>query len=292
MSRASSTLHPRLCTESSTAGKPPIPWKIAALVGAMNGRVSRATIRRALCREYRRKWRSMKRIPISKETAALRLQFAQGWEGEEEELAETIFSDECSVQNAPNNPNSWVFRKAYERFQRAVVNITTHGKPTISLMVWAGIWRGGRTKLVIMERDQAAKRKGYTARSYRKALSEGLLPVYDGTRRFQQDNAKIHVAGGTPEWLQLHGIEYIDWPPHSPDLNPIEHMWKALKDKLGAICPHLHEFRKNEASIAKLTEYLHLAWEALPQDLVDRLIDSVPRRLAAVRRARGWYTKY
>ncbi|KJZ77970.1 hypothetical protein HIM_02607 [Hirsutella minnesotensis 3608] len=58
-----------------------------------------------------------------------------------------------------------------------------------------------------MERDSAAKKKGYTAKSYQKALSEGLLLVYDGTRRFQQDNARIHNFGGTPQFLQLHGVE-------------------------------------------------------------------------------------
>ncbi|KJZ68654.1 hypothetical protein HIM_04760 [Hirsutella minnesotensis 3608] len=143
-----------------------------------------------------------------------------------------------------------------------------------------------------MERDSAAKKKGYTAKSYQKALSEGLLLVYDGTRRFQQDNARIHNFGGTPQFLQLHGVEYIDWPPHSPDLNPIEHVWRLLKDKLAELCPHLAELKKNQASIEELEAHLRSAWEAIPQDRIDSLLSSLPRRLAAVRKARGWYTRY
>ena len=138
-----------------------------------------------------------------------------------------IFSDESSIQNQPNNRRGRVFRK-HENFQRAVVNVTVQDL----LMVWAGIWRDGRTDLVIMKRDQTTACKVYTAKSYQNALSEGPLSIYDGTRRFQQDNARIHNFGGTPEWLQIHGIEYIDWPPHSLDLNPIEHVWKALRAKL------------------------------------------------------------
>lgn len=203
-----------------------------------------------------------------------------------------IFSDESSVQNKPNNSHGWVFRKSHERFQRELVNFKTHGKAKISIMVWAAIYDTGRSELIIMERDPTAPRGGYSAKSYQNALEAGLLPIYNNSRRFQQDNARIHNFGGTPEWLQLHGIEYIDWPPDSPDLNPIEHVWKALKGKLTEICPELCELRNNETSRSLLAEKLALAWRAVSQELILDLIRSLPRRLKAVIRARGWYTKY
>lgn len=159
-------------------------------------------------------------------------------------------------------------------------------------MIFAVIYDDGRSDLIFMERDETARRRGYTSRSYQKALEEGLLPIWDPTRRFQQGNARIHNFGGTPEWLQIHGIEYIDWPPHSPDLNPIEHVWKALKEKLFYLFPHLYELKNNAASIDELKRCLRIAWAAIPQDLIRRLIASMPRRLAAVIRARGYYTKY
>jgi hypothetical protein len=123
-------------------------------------------------------------------------------------------------------------------------------------------------------------------------LSEGLSPIYDSTRLFQQDNARIHNFGGTPEWLQLHGIEYIDWPPHSPDLNPIKHIWSALKKKLSQICPELRDLRRNHTDIALLKQKIKEAWDLIDQELIDTLVESMPRRLAAVRAARGYYTRY
>jgi hypothetical protein len=56
--------------------------------------------------------------------------------------------------------------------------------------------------------------------------------------------------------------------------------------------PDLHLLTNNDANAATVEEALKVPWERLPQDLIDRLIDSVPWRLEAVVRARGWYTKY
>ena len=39
---------------------------------------------------------------------------------------------------------------------------------------------------------------------------------------FQQDNARPHRALKTQQFLESQGIEVLDWPSQSPDLNPIE----------------------------------------------------------------------
>ena len=46
------------------------------------------------------------------------------------------------------------------------------------------------------------------------------------------DNAPIHTARIIENWLLEQGIEIMDWPPYSPDLNPIENLWKLLKDQI------------------------------------------------------------
>jgi len=46
---------------------------------------------------------------------------------------------------------------------------------------------------------------------------------------FQQDGAPTHAARVTQEWLHANCPEMIEkdqWPPNSPDLNPLDyHVW-------------------------------------------------------------------
>ena len=64
-----------------------------------------------------------------------------------------------------------------------------------------------------------------------------------------------------------------------------------MKEILRKDFPGLYLLKRNAENTAKVEKALRVAWDRVPQDLIDRLIRSMPRRLAAVRKARGWYTK-
>ena len=91
-------------------------------------------------------------------------------------------------------------------------------------MFWAAFGHRIRTNLVVMRGDPASKKGGVTARIYIRVLDEHLPTVLDYDSIFMQDNTPIHKAHAVTKWLEDMGIEVVDWPPYSPDLNPIENL--------------------------------------------------------------------
>jgi len=49
---------------------------------------------------------------------------------------------------------------------------------------------------------------------------------------------------------------------------------------------------KTEENIQKIKECLQVAWKALPDSLLDSLIESMPQRITACIKAKWWHTKY
>jgi transposase len=164
-------------------------------------------------------------------------------------------------------------------------------------MVWGAIWldRRGRPKrspLVIMERDPNAPRGGYSSQSYIKTLEEGLLPTYQQSELFMQDNARIHTSRAVVDFLEQHNITTIDWPPYSPDLNPIEHLWWRLKSMMYKLYPQFNNYRTAQEHWAEFCEALKQCWMRIPSALISTLLKSMPNRLHACRKAKGRQTKY
>lgn len=101
--------------------------------------ISSKTCKRILQRHHLGNWRKAKRILLTEEDARKRLEFARQWSrpGAIQQLMLALFSDECTIQNSPSNPGQWVFRYASERFRQDLVDTGSHGRPRISIMVWA-----------------------------------------------------------------------------------------------------------------------------------------------------------
>jgi transposase len=124
-------------------------------------------------------------------------------------------------------------------------------------------------------------------------LEENLFAIYSPEMSFMQDNAPIHTARIIKKFFEENGISTIDWPPYSPDLNPIEHAWAKLKEMIYRLDPDIENYQGSIGDLKdRFNELIERAWEALGQEYFDKLIESMPRRIQAVIEAKGWYTKY
>jgi hypothetical protein len=204
-----------------------------------------------------------------------------------------MWSDECSAERGKGKKRSWCYGMASDKWKPGFVDTYRKGKD-LRIMVWAMFWgTGKRSELYIIDRDFESKKNGYSAASYIEVLDAMLPGHYTDDLYFMQDNALIHTAKKVKQWFEDNGIDTSDWPPYSPDLNPIENAWAALKTKVAEMFPEVWAAKgKTEQDRENMEEALKKAWLALPDELFEELVQSMPRRINACILAKGWHTKY
>ncbi|EPS35155.1 hypothetical protein H072_11600 [Dactylellina haptotyla CBS 200.50] len=131
---------------------------------------------------------------------------------------------------------------------------------------------------------------GYTKHQIRHTLRTGsAVAVRSGRPRVITPDQEAELVAfvtmsSTRADLEERGIQTMQWPAFSPDLNPIEHVWGWMKDYI-----QLHYGFDQNPSHKNLRVYVTEAWEAVPDAYLQELVDSMPQRCEA---ANGLHTKY
>jgi transposase len=126
------------------------------------------------------------------------------------------------------------------------------------------------------------------AENYIELLKDTVIPELEVAGRhmvFMQDNAPCHKARIVMDFLDENNIETLNWPPQSPDMNPIENLWAIIKAR-----------RKKKYGVPKskneLITQIFDIWDNIEMELVHNLANSANKRINAVLKLKGKVSKY
>ena len=102
---------------------------------------------------------------------------------------------------------------------------------------------------------------------------------------YQDDNTRPHRARTVVNFMETEGIEHMECPAVSSDMNPIENLWSKVT--------HTMDSSANQpTNLAEFRQAIIDAWQTRPLQILATLIESIPRRVQALYDARGGHTKY
>lgn len=271
----------RLITTDKTSTAEETAKSIQKIVGT---NISRQTVARALRYKGLKSGEKKRKPFLSVKHSRYRLKFAKRYKDwTVEDWKRVIWSDEAKVVRFSSDGRSWCWFKDGEDLNKRCIKQTfLHGGG--SLMIWGCITSHGV--------GYACKIEGnLDGHLYKSILRDELMQTIKYYKLdkskviFQHDNDSKHKSKIVSLWLEKQPFMVLDWPSQSPDLNPIEHLWAHLKKQL-------NKYESPPKGMLELWERIEKEWEKITKEKCIELIESMPKRIKAVIRAKGRWTKY
>lgn len=244
--------------------------------------ISERTLRRRLAEANLRSRRPLRVPRLTRQHIAARLVWARDhinwllpqWRN-------VLFSDESRFGLTSDSRRMRVWR---EPGRAARLTFATEVVPFQggTEMFWGGIMYGRRTRLIHIPQT-------LTGDIY---LENVIRPIIQPMREelgenfiFMDDNARPHRARRVQNVLEEAHVQRLDWPANSPDMNPIENVW----DMIGRAI-----FRRQNPPTTRqeLIIAVEEEWNTIPQQQLNNLILSMPRRVNSLLQNRGSHTGY
>lgn len=208
-----------------------------------------------------------------------------------DDVKRVIFTDEkdFTLEVAKNSQNDRVYGK---RKREIEPNRLYHETSRFSkkVMVSAGVSWAGKTKIHFIDTEKTK----VNSECYIKLLRENLLPdcrrLYPGDNYiFQQDGAPSHTSKVSQEYLEEATPEFIeknDWPPQSPDCNPMDYaIWDSLKEKV-------YQGQREKLTEEQLKARILASWEQIPLEEIRKSISAWKKRLRLVAEEDGGHIEH
>lgn len=262
--------------------------------------LSKDTIARRLHEQEMDAFRQIPKPRLTKEQKARRLEWAREHEKWTlEQWQRVLWSDESMFTRIPKIPRKFVWmRNPKPRDGRKRIIPDKRVAPRLrggggKINVWGCFYAGGVGNLKEIKGNMNAEQ-------YHGILVHHVLPmikekaVAEPTHIawvFQQDNCSTHTAKINLEYLDRkinesgHKWCLMEWPSNSPDLNPIENLWAYLKAQLMV-------YPQEPKTTEELMERLRVEWGKLGPKALEKYVNDLPKRIAAVIANKGGSIKW
>ena len=191
-----------------------------------------------------------------------------------------FWTDEMNVQAQPNGEIAY-YRIGPRTLPENIPYNLQVQSGGFSVMFWGGFTSFGFGPLVAFPKGKIDQH------AYKKLLEETVVPYLKKLQAkkrkkfvFMQDNAPSHKTKMVMQFLEDSKLDVFNWPPQSPDMNPIETVWaiiKARRKKLYGRATSRDELIKQVKDI----------WKTLPKELAFNLAMRSPKVLGQTIKARG-----
>jgi len=189
---------------------------------------------------------------------------------DEDELEAFLFSDETWM-DSNNHGVPWQYCEVGERPQP--IEVEGRGRVKVHLWIIIGV---GVKRLVVFPEDVQGH---IDAAAYIENCLEKCKDLFPN-RVFVEDNAKPHTAAKTMTWKTANNVTTpsVDWPPYSPDANPVENLHNTLKAAVSARGPW---------DRSEIVKFVHEEFEKIPQSHIDKLCRSFRSRMQQIIAVKG-----
>lgn len=196
-----------------------------------------------------------------------------------------IWTDESRFEVGFVGGTVWVWRDVDEKDLPSCL-LPTFKSGRSSVMIWGSIAYGKKGPMVILPGESM------NGPNYCKWVVRPVLgPFYKelekeiGETIVMEDGAPSHRAKYTQAVKKRLKIQTMPWPPQSPDLNPIENLWRIMKARINKRQPPV-------STKAHLTKALQEEWDLFTPADFDGLIASMMKRVKECIKNRGGSTHY
>ena len=147
-------------------------------------------------------------------------------------------------------------------------------------MVWGMLTSSGPGPLYRVRGSMNAEQYSHVIKNI---MSPSARNLFGNNYIFQQDNAPCHKAKSVMELFKKEEINVLHWPAQSPDLSPIENIWREVGIGLQNHHP---------SNLDELYDAIKNVWYSIKPEKFEKLVLSFPQRLRACYAAHGGHTKY